>query len=436
MTEPVTPIFRLLAIVTLVGVPLYGWRVRGWQYATFAFIVLALSLPGAVITHARIMGLLPPAARWVFDAAFAYSMAAAGAHLAALVTPRLHPRAFRLAVSIPGMTFAAAGALSGLWLLALLPLREMFMLVGWDRVLAFMRPLDVLPLLTTAFSVITSVRPRWEVVRIELGKDGPFDVSRLPVERYRRRQPRRLDYRPLRIVQIADPHLGPWQPPGKLRHRIERLIQQEPDLVLLTGDFLTMESGGTPGSLATALAPLRTLPGRCFGILGNHDHAYPGEVRAGLAAVGVRLLVDEEAIASTAFGKIQVVGADYVSRSRRDHIQNLLLRCPRRDGIPRFLLLHDPSGFRHVPKGDVDLTISGHTHGGQLGLLSLGLDWTVLSRSPWPDHGLFGHGPNRLYVHRGIGFYGFPLRVGVPGEASVLEILGIDPVGAAARTLQ
>ena len=41
----------------------------------------------------------------------------------------------------------------------------------------------------------------------------------------------------------------------------------------------------------------------------------------------------------------------------------------------------------------------------------------------WPDHGLFGHGPNRLYVHRGTGFYGFPLRVGVPGEASVLEVV-------------
>jgi len=47
----------------------------------------------------------------------------------------------------------------------------------------------------------------------------------------------------------------------------------------------------------------------------------------------------------------------------------------------------------------------------------------VLSRSQWPDHGLFGHGKGRLYVHRGTGFYGFPLRIGVPGEASVLELV-------------
>jgi hypothetical protein len=86
-------------------------------------------------------------------------------------------------------------------------------------------------------------------------------------------------------------------------------------------------------------------------------------------------------------------------------------------------MLHDPLGFRHLPENDVDLTLSGHTHGGQVGLVSLGLDWTVLSRSRWPDHGLFALGANRLYVHRGTGFYGFPLRVGVPGEASVLEVV-------------
>ena len=61
--------------------------------------------------------------------------------------------------------------------------------------------------------------------------------------------------------------------------------------------------------------------------------------------------------------------------------------------------------------------------------MSFGLDWTVLSRTRWPDHGLFGHGTNRLYVHRGTGFYGFPLRIGVPGEASLLELVLPDGWG-------
>ena len=101
----------------------------------------------------------------------------------------------------------------------------------------------------------------------------------------------------------------------------------------------------------------------------------------------------------------------------------LLTQFPRRADHLRLLLLHDPRGFQHVPPGDVDLTLSGHTHGGQVGLVSFGIDWTVLKRTAWPDHGLFGHGANRLYVHRGNGFYGFPLRVGVPGEVSLLEVV-------------
>jgi predicted MPP superfamily phosphohydrolase len=86
-------------------------------------------------------------------------------------------------------------------------------------------------------------------------------------------------------------------------------------------------------------------------------------------------------------------------------------------------MLHDPSAFHHVPPDEVDLTFSGHTHGGQVGLLSFGLDWTVLRGSRWPDHGLFARGSSRLYVHRGTGFYGFPLRVGVPAELSILELV-------------
>lgn len=87
------------------------------------------------------------------------------------------------------------------------------------------------------------------------------------------------------------------------------------------------------------------------------------------------------------------------------------------------MLLHDPSAFRHLPRDSTDLVLSGHTHGGQIGLVSLGLPWTFLSLfRNLPDHGLWSRGTDRLYVHRGTGHYGFPVRLGVPAEESVLWV--------------
>jgi hypothetical protein len=415
--------FLWIALAVLAGVPAYAWAVRGRGYATFGFVILALALAGAVALHQRLATWVPLDARSWIDVAFAYGAVAGGAHLAHLVRARLRSSLFRGLVSIPGMVFIAVGALSGLWLLALLPVRGVLWLGGWTGGLAALRWLDLLPVAVGIVSVGTSLRTAEEIVRIPLGDTGPEDVTRMPVERYRRRAPAPLDAPPLRIVQITDPHLGPWQPVHRLQRVVADLVSHAPDLVLLTGDFLTMEGAGSPGALARALEPLRGLPGRCFAIFGNHDHDAEAEVRHAMEATGVTLLVDDEAVVGTRIGPVQIVGADWVGKGRREHIQELLDRFPRRAGHLRLLLLHDPLGFRHVPKGDVDLTLSGHTHGGQLGLVSLGLDWTVLARSRWPDHGLFGHGANRLYVHRGTGFYGFPLRVGVPGEMSVLELI-------------
>jgi len=414
---------RVLALVVAIGVPLYALRVRGRSYASFGAIVLSLSLPGALIAHARLADFAGPTrAPWV-DAAFAWGVAAAGLHMVHLVRARLRGPLFRALVSVPGQTFTAAGFMAGWWLLALLLPRLLLWSLGQADVLHALRWLDLAPFLLAAFSVATSLWPASEWVRIPLGGRGPAEVSRVPVERYRRRAPDPLASRPLRVVQITDPHLGPWQPVGRLRRHLERLLAHDPDLVLLTGDFLTMEGQGSPGALAESLAPLRRVSDRCYAIFGNHDHEAPEEVRSALEHNDIRLLVDQEVVVDTRVGPVQILGADYVGRGRREHLEDLLARHPRRPHHLRLLLLHDPAGFRHVPDGAVDLTLSGHTHGGQVGLVSFGFEWTVLRRSRWPDHGLFARGANRLYVHRGTGFYGFPLRVGVPGELSVLELV-------------
>ncbi len=96
---------------------------RGRQYALFATVILAIALPGAVVMHERLRTLVPPAGALWLDCSSSGASARRGLHLASLVTARLRSPAFRYGVSIPGMVFVAAGALAGVWLLALLPLR-------------------------------------------------------------------------------------------------------------------------------------------------------------------------------------------------------------------------------------------------------------------------------------------------------------------------
>lgn len=424
MFAPPSWLLPSLALGIGVGLPLYAGRFRGRSYAIFAAVLVAISFPGALGLAARSAAQLPESLRWAVGWAFVYGMCTTGLHFASLVQARLRPRAFRWGVSLPGMAFLALGALAGPWLLLTEPLRLGSAWLGLSGLAAGVAWLQLLPLPLIASSVATSLGVRREIVRIVLDRQVYSERSRIRVERHRHR--RRLPpppERPLRVVQIADPHLGPWQPIHRLKGRIEELLAHQPDLVLITGDLLTMEGNATPGALTEALAPLQAARGRCYAIFGNHDHEAPEEVRAALEACGAQLLMDQEAVALTPAGPVQLLGADWAREKRAERLVALAERFPRREGHLRLWLVHDPQGFADLPDGDADLMLSGHTHGGQLGLVSFGLDWTVLSRSRWPDHGFFGLGRNRLYVHRGTGFYGFPLRIGVPGEASLLEVM-------------
>jgi predicted MPP superfamily phosphohydrolase len=297
----------------------------------------------------------------------------------------------------------------------------------------------------------TSWVPRREVVRIQLESVSPpsagepvsdaaptRDVRRVRVERSRVSElPSAVVPGALRVVQITDPHLGAFRSEASLRALCARVVAADPDLVLLTGDYYTMEGAGTPDALGRALAPLRALEGRTFACLGNHDHEAPEAVARGLAEAGVELLVDRGVLVETRRGPVQVVGLDHRwTRARPPQAlapgpqegpsghAAVLAACPRPAGVPRIVLLHDPSAFKHLPEGEADLVLSGHTHGGHVGLVSLGLDWTVIGGlSGMPDHGAWARGRDRLYVHRASGHYGFPLRLGVPMEESVLEVV-------------
>lgn len=324
-------------------------------------------------------------------------------NFALLARPRMRGLPFRMLVSWPA-AFAVAGTLLALpWAIAVA--------LGFHPWAAW------LPYVLAAIGLLQSSRASYEEVDVVIGGEHAPELGPHPRGDAR-------EERPLRIVQITDPHLGPFMSVARLRRIAERAVAASPDLVFLTGDFLTMESQGDVNLLIDALAPLRAMRGKVFACHGNHDLEAPAVVARALAHNGIVLLVDDSTEVETPAGWVQIVGMDFVWRDRRAHLERVCAAHPRKPGMTRVVLLHDPGAFSHLPEGEGDLVLSGHTHGGQVGLLSLGLSWTFLRffGTRFPDHGFWARGKDRMYVHRGTGHYGFPLRLGVPSEESVLRV--------------
>ncbi len=382
-------------------VSLVGWALvvglalmRSRAYATFRGVTLGLQVLFASALVHRFQSVLP---------LFIYLHASVFIQSIGLIRPRMRSLVYRALISVPAAFFGAGTLLA----------------LPWVVVGAFGIDLPgvFLPFLAAGIGVLQSLFAREETRHIVVA-----DAENVPVLSRHAASPTRVE-RPLRLVQISDPHLGPFMSVERLASICARAASRDPDLVLLTGDFLTMESQADPRLLEQALAPLSALKGRVFACLGNHDHEAPLTVRRALAQCGVELLVDTSTSIETAAGLVQLVGMDFVWRERKQHLARVCAEHPRLAGALRIVLLHDPGAFVHLPEGEADLVLSGHTHGGQVGLVSLGLPYTMMRAFVrMPDHGLWARGTDRLYVHRGTGHYGFPLRLGVPSEESLLSV--------------
>ncbi len=385
--------FAALTAALWLSVVVTAAAIRNRLYATFVGVMLGIHslIAAGIYPYA---GPLRPVFLGLHATVFV--------HFLFLARPRLRPLPFRVLVSLPASFFVGGT----------------FLALPWALLGIFVPPPFVyIPYLLGAFGLFQSLSSRLEEVDVvvndgEVSALGPHRTSSFREER------------PLRVVQITDPHLGPFMSVRRLRAICERAVAREPDLVFLTGDFLTMESQRDVRDLTEALSPLRAMRGKVFACLGNHDHEALELVMAALAENDVTLLIDDETTVTTPAGKVQIVGFDYHFRERAKRIPAVCAAHPRKPEHLRIVLLHDPGAFRHLPEREGDLVLSGHTHGGQVGLVSLGGGWTFLRLfgTKLPDHGLWARGRDRLYVHRGTGHYGFPLRLGVPNEESLLRV--------------
>lgn len=222
-----------------------------------------------------------------------------------------------------------------------------------------------------------------------------------------------------RIVQLTDIHIGPTIGRGWLEGVVAKVNALDPDLVAITGDLVD----GSVEDLREHVAPLKELRAKhgVFFVTGNHEY-YSGadEWIAELGRLGVRVLRNERVTIGQGEDCFELAGVDDWS-SRRfggghgPDLERALAGCdPSREVV---LLAHQPKQVAEAAAKGVGLQLSGHTHGGQI------WPWGYFVRLDQPHvAGLRQHGPTQIYVSRGTGYWGPPMRVGAPPEISLVEL--------------
>jgi predicted MPP superfamily phosphohydrolase len=218
-----------------------------------------------------------------------------------------------------------------------------------------------------------------------------------------------------RLVQLSDLHLGPILGRDWLAGVVSRARGLRPDLVAITGDLVD----GSVEQLAPHVEPLRALadvPHGVFFVTGNHEY-YSGvdEWLAHLPSLGVRPLRNERVEVAPG---LDLAGIDDPTGRPPGHGPDLRKALAGRDPARALVLLaHQPRQFFEAAEHKVPLTLVGHTHGGQLWPFS----WLVHLLQPFVA-GLHRKGDSWLYVSRGAGFWGPPLRVGAPAEITLVRL--------------
>ena len=212
-----------------------------------------------------------------------------------------------------------------------------------------------------------------------------------------------------KLVQISDVHVGALLRKDWVGHVVDRIRSLSPDLVAITGDLVD----GTVDELREQVAPLGRLEAKhgVFFSTGNHDH-YSGADAwcAHLPTLGVQPLRNRRV--SIAPG-LELAGIDDPSGAP-DLTKALAGRDP---SLALVLLAHQPRQFAEAARNGVGLTLSGHTHGGQIWPFS----WLVALAQPYLA-GLHARGESQLYVSRGTGFWGPPMRVLAPAEITLIRL--------------
>jgi hypothetical protein len=227
----------------------------------------------------------------------------------------------------------------------------------------------------------------------------------------------------LRVALIGDVHAGsPFIDVRKLRQIVELTNQQNPDLIVLLGDYMSPDSWHShkvePEVTAGILRDLRA-PLGIYSVLGNHDWWYDGaRVRHALEANGIHVLEEETAEIHWRNGSFWLIGfADLWTRPQ--HIQEAIRKAP--EGAATIGLSHNPDMFIHMPR-TMPLMLAAHTHGGQVKLPLFGTPIVPSYFGPRYTAGHVIEEGRHMFITTGIGTSILPVRFRVPPEIVILTI--------------
>jgi uncharacterized protein len=216
----------------------------------------------------------------------------------------------------------------------------------------------------------------------------------------------------LRIGLITDVHHSATVSAEDVTRAVETLRAAQPDVMVLGGDYVTYGDRHFVGPVAERLSPLAYAPLGSFAVLGNHDD--DREMPAALTAKGFTVLRDQRTTIEARGERLDIAGIRFWTR-RSSEIATVL----RGSGETVLLLAHDPRRLTEAAALDVQLVLSGHTHGGQVLLPGVG---AIAGRKFPVLSGLGRRDNTALFVSRGVGTVYVPVRFNCPPEVAVLTL--------------
>lgn len=244
----------------------------------------------------------------------------------------------------------------------------------------------------------------------------------------------------MKIVQLSDIHSGSFDNPEAVSKGIQMALDLKPDIIFFTGDLVNDRSTEV-GEYQKIFARLKA-PMGVYSILGNHDYgdyvSWPSDeakvanlnmLKKIHADMGWRLMMNEHVILERGADKIALLGIENWGAKahfpKYGSMKNAYEGLPEKNIPFKILLSHDPSHWTNQVRAeyqDIDLTLSGHTHGMQFGVEIPWLKWSPVQYIYKYWAGLYNEGKQYLYVNRGFGFLGYQGRFGIMPEITLLEL--------------